>query len=363
MSRKAPAPGGSPAAKKPSPTRISIIDYDETSFDERETVSVDELASFRQTPTVTWISVRGLADDAAIDRVGEIFGLHPLVVQDIRNTGHRPRLEDMVDYVFLTVKEIRALDEKDDGRGTRGGAPSAERKAEGMRVEVGQVSIVVGRHFVLSFEEDGDELFEPIREKLRKYKGRIRKMGTDYLAYRLLDAIVDGYFGVLEGLGERVEELQEKVVTDPNPRLLASIQTLRTQMAHFYRSIWPLREVVGALNRDDLPNITKGTATYFRDVYEHTVQIIETMETDRDMISGMLDIYVSSVSNKMNEVMKILTIIATIFIPMTFLAGVYGMNFKYMPEYDQTWAYPVFWLLMVAIAVVMLLWFHRKKWL
>ena len=203
----------------------------------------------------------------------------------------------------------------------------------------------------------------PSGEKLRKYKGKIRKMGTDYLAYRLLDAIVDGYFVILERLGERVEVLQEKVVTDPNPQALRTIQTLRTEMARFYRSIWPLREVAGALTRDDLPRISRESAAYFRDVYDHTVQLIETMETDRDMISAMLDIYVSSVSNKMNEVMKVLTVIATIFIPMTFIAGIYGMNFKNMPEYELRWAYPAFWLLMIAIAGFMLLWFRKKKWL
>ena len=344
-------PGQTPAAaailkteRRAMATRITVIDYDEVNFDEREVEEVEELAPYRETPTVTWINVRGLADIETINRIGDVFSLHPLTVEDIINTRQRPKLEDMVDYVFLSVKEF-CYQEKGD------------------RVTTEQVSIVLGKNFLLSFEEGNDAPFEPVREKLRKYKGRIRKMGTGYLGYRLLDAIVDGYFVILERLGEKVEGLQEKVVTEPNPQVLRTIQTLRTEMARFYRSVWPLREVVGALTRDDLPRIGKETVTYFRDVYDHTVQIIETMETDRDMISGMLDIYVSSVSNKMNEVMKVLTIIATIFIPMTFFAGVYGMNFKHMPEYDQAWAYPAFWLLMVAIAVFMLLLFRRKKWL
>jgi magnesium transporter len=323
---------------------ITVIDYDEANFDERTVTAVDELSSFRDTRTVTWINVRGIPDAQTMNRLGDIFGLHPLIVTDIRNTGQRPKLEDMVDYVFLSVKQFCC-------------------KEKGDQVTSEQVSIIIGKHFVLSFEEGNDVLFEPVREKLRKYKGKIRKMGTDYLAYRLLDATVDGYFFILERLGERVEALQEKVVTDPNPQVLRNIQTLRTEMARFYRSIWPLREVVGALTRDDLPRIARETVAYFRDVYDHTVQIIETMETDRDMLSGMLDIYVSSLSNKMNEVMKVLTIIATIFIPMTFLAGVYGMNFEHMPELGKRWAYPAFWLLMVAIAGFMLLWFRRKKWL
>lgn len=341
----------SPASNAPvaetgrtTPATITLIDYDEKNFAEREVTALDELASLRETPTVTWVNVRGAHSAQMISRLGEIFGLHPLTVEDVLNTAHRPKLEDMVNYVFLSVKQFCRREKPD-------------------RVSTEQVSIVIGKHFLLSFEEGNDGVFEPVREKLRRYKGRIRKMGTDYLAYRLLDAIVDGYFVILEGLGEKVEALQEKVVTDPNPHVLRTIQALRTEMTRLYRSIWPLREVVGALTRDDLPRISRESIAYFRDVYDHTVQIIETMETDRDMISAMLDIYVSSVSNKMNEVMKVLTIIATIFIPMTFLAGVYGMNFKYMPELGQRWAYPVFWLLMAAVAGFMLFWFRKKKWL
>jgi magnesium transporter len=225
------------------------------------------------------------------------------------------------------------------------------------------VSLVIGKHYVLSFDEGRGQVFEPVREKLRKYKGRIRKMGSDYLVYRLLDAVVDTYFALLEKLGEKLESLEERVVTDPTPEVMREIHALRIDMTVFYRSVWPLREVVGALTRDDLPVIRKATEAYFRDVYDHTVQIIETMETDRDMVSGMLDIYVSSVSNKMNEIMKVLTVIATIFIPMTFLAGVWGMNFRYMPELDLHWAYPAFWGLMIAVAVFMLIYFRRRKWL
>jgi magnesium transporter len=344
MAKRAPAAAAAMEKDRLMPARIAVIDYDETDFSEREIDDVDEVAAFRETPTVTWVNVRGVRDTETVNRLGEIFGLHPLVVEDILDTSRRPKLEDMVNYVFLSVKQFCQQGKPD--------RPALE-----------QVSIVIGKHFVLTFEERDDGVFEPVREKLRKYKGRIRKMGADYLAYRLLDAVVDGYFVVLEGLGEKVEALQEKVVTDPNRQVLRTIQTLRIEMTRFYRSVWPLREVVGALRRDDLPRISKETVAYFRDVYDHTVQIIETMETDRDMISAMLDIYVSSVSNKMNEVMKVLTVIATIFIPMTFLAGVWGMNFKHMPELDKTWAYPAFWLLMIAVAGSMLLWFRKKKWL
>jgi magnesium transporter len=325
---------------------MSVINYDETTFDEKDVSEVEELTPYLAMPGVTWINVRGLSDQVLINKLGDLFKLHPLTVEDILNSGQRPKMEDMVDYVFLSAKMFR-----------NGG------KVAGRGVAIEQVSVVIGKTFLLSFEEDHDELFEPVREKLRKYKGRIRRMGTDYLAYRLLAAVVDGYFVILESLGERLESLEERVVSTPNPDVLRAIHALRIEMTLLYRSVWPLREVVGGLTREELPLIRKSTETYFRDVYDHTIQIIETMETDRDMISGMLDIYVSSISNRMNEIMKVLTVIATIFIPMTFLAGVWGMNFRHMPELEWWWSYPAFWLLIVAVAVFMLLYFRRKKWL
>lgn len=325
---------------------ISVINYDETRFEEKEIGGVDDLASHLDLPGVTWINVRGLSDHAAIARIGDFFKLHPLTVEDILNSSQRPKMEDMMDYVLVTAKLPRL---RKAGRG------------EGVSIEA--VSLIIGKRFVLSFKEDDNQLFEPIREKLRKYKGKIRKMGTDYLAYRLLGTVIDGYFAVLEALGEKLESLEERVVNDPGPKVLRAIHSLRTEMAVVYRSVWPLREVIGSLTREELPVIRDATETYFRDLYDHTVQIIETTEADREMISDMLDIYVSSMSNRMNEIMKVLTMIATVFIPMTFLAGVWGMNFKYMPEIGQRWAYPAFWLLMLVIVILMLLYFRRKKWL
>jgi magnesium transporter len=324
--------------------KITVIDYDELNFEEREIGDVQDLAPYRETATVSWINVCGLSDVAVLNRIGDLFKLHPLTIEDILNTSQRPKMEDMVDYVFLSMKVFR-------------------HKAGDGQVMNRQVAIVIGKNCLLSFEEGDDPLFEPVREKLRKYKGRIRRMGTDYLAYRLLGAVVDGYFVVLEKHAEKLEFLEEMVVANPKPEVLRAIHALRMEMTLIYRFVWPLREVVGALTREELPVIKKNTETYFRDIYSHTIQIIETMETDRDMISGMLDIYVSSMSNKMNEIMKVLTVIGTIFIPMTFFAGVWGMNFKYMPEIGWHWSYALFWLLMVAIAIFMLLYFRRKKWL
>ncbi len=325
--------------------RIAVIDYDETQFEERDVDNVDDLAAYRDKRTVTWVNVAN-PDPAVLSRIGEIFNLHPLTIEDIQNRAQRPKAEDMVDYVYIAATMF----------------PS-EPEGRSIRAAGQQVSLVVGKYYVLSFDGGHGQVFEPVREKLRKYKGRIRRMGSDYLAYRLLDAVVDTYFLLLEKLGEKLESLEERVVTDPTPEVMREIHALRIDMTVFYRSVWPLREVIGALTRDDLPVIREATGAYFRDVYDHTVQIIETMETDRDMVSGMLDIYVSSVSNKMNEIMKVLTVIATIFIPMTFLAGVWGMNFRYMPELQWHWAYPAFWGLMIAIAVLMLIYFWRRKWL
>mgnify|MGYP005840611703 CR=1 FL=1 len=324
--------------------KITVIDYDETYFEEKEIERIEDLAAYRVTPTVTWINFRGLPGLDFLSKVGELFGIHPLTIEDILNTSQRPKLEDLVNYIYAAVKTFR-FQEKGD------------------KILTGQVSFVIARHVVLSFTEGDDGIFEPIREKLRKYKGRIRKMGTDYLAYRLLDAVVDSYFGILENIGDKLEFLEERVVGKPTPDILKAIHSLRIETTALIRSVWPLREVVGALTRDEFPMIKKANITYFRDVYDHTIQIIETLETNREMISGMLEIYVSSTSNRMNEIMKVLTIIATIFMPMTFLAGVYGMNFKHFPELEWPWAYTAFWIVAVLVGLLMILYFRRKKWL
>ena len=323
--------------------RITVIDYDETYFEETEALHIEDLAAYRVTPTVTWISFRRLPAPDDLRKLGEIFGLHPLSVEDILNTGQRPKLEDLIDYVYAAVKTFH-FEEKSS------------------KIVTSQVSLVITKQVVLSFEERDGEVFESIREKLRKYKGRIRKMGTDYLAYRLLDAVVDSYFGILEKIEDKLEFLEERVLANPTPDVLKAIHSLRIETTTLVRSVWPLREVVGALTKEEFPMIKKANVTYFRDIYDHTIQIIETLETNREMISDMLDIYVSNVSNRMNEIMKVLTIIATIFMPMTFLAGVYGMNFKYFPELEWRWAYTGFWVIVVVIGVLMMAYFRRKKW-
>ena len=279
-----------------------------------------------------------------IEQVGNSFNVHPLVLEDIANTVQRPKMEDFDDYIFVVLRMLR-FDEKDD-----------ETKTE-------QISILLGPDFVISFQEREGDVFDIIRERLRNNKGKIRKMGADYLAYSLIDAIVDNYFVILEKRGETIEEMEDKLVTNPTSETLQALHDLKREMIFLRKSVWPLREVISRLERSESPLINKSTFVYLRDVYDHTIQVMDSVDTFRDMLSGMLDIYLSSVSNRMNEVMKVLTVIATIFIPLTFIAGIYGMNFKYMPELGQAWGYPAVLILMLAIAVVMLINFRRKKWL
>jgi magnesium transporter len=226
-----------------------------------------------------------------------------------------------------------------------------------------QVSIILGRNFVISFQEAVGDVFDAVRERIRKGKGRIRKMGSDYLSHALIDAIVDNYYSILEKIGERVENIEQDVVSNPKPEVLQQIYNLKREMIYLRKSVWPLREVINGLIREESKLITKETHIYLRDLYDHTIQVIDTIETYRDMISGMLDIYMSSVSNKMNEVMKVLTIFAAIFIPLTFIAGVYGMNFQYMPELSLPWAYPAVWIVIILVSVSLLIYFKHKKWI
>jgi len=223
--------------------------------------------------------------------------------------------------------------------------------------------LILGSNFVISFQEREGDVFNPIRERIRSGKGRIRKMGADYLAYTLIDTIVDNYFIIPEKLGERIESIEEELVTDPTPETLQTIHTLKRKLIFLRKSLWPLREVVSGLQRTESTLIHESTDIYLRDVYDHTIQVIDTIETSRDILSGMLDIYLSSVSNRMNQIMKVLTIIATIFMPLTFIAGIYGMNFEFMPELTWPWAYPLVLLVMVVIGISMLIYFRRKKWL
>jgi magnesium transporter len=347
FSKKSGLPPGTPVyvgKKKDKKAKVTCIEYSDEHFEEKEVKMLDECFPLKGSPVTTWLNIDGVHQLDIIEKVGKQFNIHPLVLEDIMHTGQRPKMEDFDDYLFIVLKMLQ-YDEKEE-----------ETKSE-------QISLIIGSHYVISFQENEGDVFDPIRERIRTVRGRIRKMGADYLAYSLIDAIVDNYFMVLEKIGEIIEDIEDMLVKNPTPEVLQAIHSLKKDLIFLRKSVWPLREVISRLERWESPLIDKSIDIYLRDVYDHTIQVIDSLETFRDMLSGMLDIYLSSVSNRMNEVMKVLTIIATIFIPLTLITGIYGMNFKYMPELDTHWGYPMVYSIMLAVGIVMLMYFRRKKWL
>ena len=330
--------------KKTEKIKISVIDYSDGYFEEREVKNVEECFPFKDKPTVSWINIDGLHEIEVFEKLGKCFEIHPMVLEDILNTDQRPKMEDLEKHIFLILKML-FIDEKTN------------------EIHSEQVSLIFGDNFVISFQESIGDVFDAVRERIRKGKGRIQKMGPDYLVYCLIDAIIDNYFIILEKIGDKVESLEEDLVDNPKTEIIQMIYTLKREMIYLRKSVWPLRELINGLLREESKLVKKETHIYLRDLYDHTIQTIDTIETFRDMISGMLDIYMSSISNKMNEVMKVLTIFAAIFIPLTFIAGVYGMNFKYMPELSIPWAYPAVWVIIIIVAVTLLGFFRFKKWI
>jgi magnesium transporter len=330
--------------KRQDRAAITIVNYDAERIEEKRAASVEECFPYRDAPGVTWINIDGLHDTELIERLGSHFRLHPLILEDIVNTAERPKVEDYGEYIFFVLK-LFARDGVDHGENLR------------------QVSLVLGPNYVLSFQEKETREFDPAAGRLRRGKGRMRTLGPDYLAYSLIDAVVDSYFGILEKLGEEIDGLEEELVLDPKREVLQRIHVLKREMIYFRKSIWPLREIINCLERLETPLVKSTTDVFLRDLYDHSIQIIESVETYRDILSGMLETYLSSVSNRLNEVMKVLTIIATIFIPITFVVGVYGMNFHFMPEIGWKWGYPMVWVIILAMVGVMVAYFRRKKWL
>ncbi len=322
---------------------LGVIRYNESFFEEKSEASVSE-ALPPEKGEICWVHVSGVHDSQLISALGEAFGLHPLTLEDIMHTNQRPKAEEMASYLFFVLRQLDF------------GEESGELESE-------QVALVLGENYVLSFEEKVSRVFNPVRERLRQGKGRLRSAGADYLAYALIDAAVDHYFLVLEKLGERIEALEEELVSNPRRETLHEIHRLKNATLLLRRSVWPLREAVGWLSRSGSSLIKESTQVFLRDVYDHTIQVIDTVETFRDMLSGMLDTYLSSLSNRMNEIMKVLTIIATIFIPLTFIAGIYGMNFEFMPELKWRWGYFACLGIMAGCALWMVIYFRRKRWL
>ncbi len=345
-SQKSGLPPGTPVLIGDSdarPVHISVITYTSTEIEEKSITDPAESSDWRQKPGITWINVDGIHDLSILEKIGASFDLHPLVREDIVNTDQRPKIEDYETYLYIVIRMLH-FDEKQD------------------RVLSEQLSLVLGEGFVLTFQENREDELNTIRERIRQARGRVRNMPADYLAYAIMDSVVDHYFNILEKIGERIETIEEELMGEPETGILRKIHQLKHEMILLRKSIWPLREVVNVLQRNESERMHESTLLYLRDLYDHTIQIIDTIETYRDVLSGMLDVYLSTNSNRLNSVMKVLTMIATIFIPLTFLVGVYGMNFKYMPELDSHWGYPAVWFANIATAGTMLYYFYKKKW-
>ncbi|MBN1153367.1 magnesium/cobalt transporter CorA [candidate division KSB1 bacterium] len=330
--------------KKVERVDIHVIDYDENKVDEMHFSDPDDLSDIIRNNHVSWININGLHNMDVIEKIGNKFNIHPLVLEDILNTEHRPKFEDYENYLFIILKML-SYDETNQ------------------EVITEQVSIFLTSGSVITFQEREGDVFEGIRARIFQAKGRLRKMGVDFLTYALIDAIIEQFYLILEKVELRLESIEEELIKNPTSETLQEIHRLRRDVLYLRNTAWPLREITNEFIRDDLPFVQESTKMYLRDVYDHTIQILEILDTIRDMISGMLETYLSGVGNRTNEVMKVLTIIATIFIPLTFLAGIYGMNFHYMPELDWKLGYPVVWFIMIVISLVMICFFKRRKWL
>lgn len=326
------------------PMKLTVINYSEEQLDEFSPRQVVDCYPYRESATTTWINVDGLSDSKSIEALGLHFGLHSLVIEDILHTTQRPKMEDLGEAIFLVVRMLYL--------GENGTGLQSE-----------QVSFVLTPNALITFQEKRGDVFDLIRERIRNSQGRIRKKGVDYLLYALMDAIVDNYFHVMEHVGERIEEIEAAVMDDPYPSLLSDLYSLKRELLYIRKAVWPLREAVSLLERGENQLIDPKTLVYLRDLYDHTIQVIETVEAFRDMLSGVQDLYLSSIGNKTNQVMRVLTIIATLFIPLTFVAGIYGMNFENMPELHWQYGYPAIWVVMIALTMLMLYFFRRKKWL
>lgn len=333
-----------PEAGEETTTQIEATIFDADSVEVKQIEDVSELSALRGPGRRLWLNVVGLNDAETLTAIGEQFGVHPLVLEDIARTGQRPKMEEYEGYIFVVLKMLSFDDDTQS-------------------VEYEQIAMVMGPDFLLSFQERVGDVFDVLRERMHIPHSKLRTSGIDYLTYRLLDVTVDHYFIVLERIGDRIEGLEATLMHNTDSDQLATIHSLKQETLVLRKSVWPLRELLTRLERDGSGLIQPETRLFLRDVYDHAIEVIDTVETIRDLISGMLDVYLTNVSNRMNEVMKVLTIISTIFVPLTFIVGIYGMNFQYMPELSEPWAYPVVWGIMVAVVVAMLIFFRRKRWL
>jgi magnesium transporter len=330
--------------KRTEKTRIRIMDYDADQIREQEVVNIEECFPFKAEPSVTWINIDGLHETDLIEKIGQYFDVHPLILEDIVHTGTRPKIEDFEDFAFVVFKMLYY----DEG-------------TEDILEE--QFSIILGTNFVISFQEREGTVFNSLRDRIRNLKNRIRRKGADYLAYALIDTVVDNYFIILEILEERIEALDEELFTSMSKQTFHSIDDMKRKLIALRKSVTPLREIINTIQKEEFRLIQESSLIFFRDIYDHVIQIQETIETHRELVFGLHDIFLTNVNNKMNEIMKILTITATIFIPLTFIAGIYGMNFKYMPELDWKWGYFAVWGIIIGVVGLMVYYFKKKDWL
>ncbi len=325
-------------------SKITIIDYSEDHLEEKTAESFAECYSYQKTPTITWINIDGVHQTDIMEQIGESLHIHSLTLENIMNTTQRPKIEYFPNYIYIALKMIY-WDENEQ------------------EIALEHISLILADHIVLSFQEKEGDVFNPIRQRIKNKTGKIRRSGADYLIYALLDTIVDQYFAVLEKLGEKTEWIEDVLIRHPSPETLRVIHKNKRNLIFLRNAAWPLREIINQLEKDESKLIQESTQLFLRDIYDHTVQVIETLEVLRDMVSGLLDIYLSSISIKLNEIMKVLTIIATIFIPLTFVTGIYGMNFRFMPELSWKWGYPAVLFFMFLAGMGMYLFFKKKNWL
>ena len=326
---------------------MSLIDYSNGHLEEREIHSIDEILNYKDSDSITWVTIEGLAKIEVVKRIGEIMDIHHLVLEDILNTNQRPKFEQYNDHLYIVLKCLFVEDDNED-----------------FDVTYEQISLLVLKNFVFMFKEKQDDLFKPLLQRINTSKGRLRSLGTDYLTYAILDSIVDQNFVLLDSLDDKITELEDRLLDgEPTKDLLHTIQKLKREIVSIRRYISPVRELLAGMLRSESDLIGDSTHIYLRDVSDHSLRVIESIESYRDILTGLLDIYTSSVSNKMNEVMKVLTIFTTIFTPLTFIVGIYGMNFMYMPELKWSWAYPALWGVFVMIPVLLMIYFRKKKWI
>jgi magnesium transporter len=330
--------------KEQEESKIRVIDYSEEGYTIEEYKKVSRDINEIKKGKIRWVDITGFKNIEQIEEIGNLFELHPLTLEDILNPKQRPKYEDYGDYIFIVIKRLKFAEEKGD-------------------FEIEQISLILGKNYVISFQEQTSDIFETIIERIKTPKGRVRFMGADYLAYALIDIIIDNYFVVQEILGEIIEEIEDRLIEEAEIETLQSIYHLKRTAIDLRKSIWPMRDLINKLQREQSPLISDDLEIYLRDIYDHIFRISDSIQNYRDIISGMLDMYLSSVSNRMNEIMKVLTIISTIFIPLSFLAGLYGMNFAFMPELGNPFGYPILLVIMFGISIGMLYFFRRRKWI